>query len=118
MQDPATNESGPSGKSKCAVVVVIVAVIALYAGYLWWISGVLPVVERFPSGKPQTTGYVKRYGTAYEKTGRWTTFHPNEQKASEGMYEHGKKVPDSWHYWDPNGREISEPAPGDKPARP
>jgi hypothetical protein len=81
-------------------------VIVLFGAYLWWISGVLPVVERFPNGKPQTTGYVKRYGSAYEKTGRWTTFHPNEQKASEGLYEHGNRVPESWHYWDEKGNEI------------
>lgn len=106
MQDLATSEGARHGKSKYVAAAVIALVLALFGGYLWWISGVLPVVERFPNGKPQTTGYVKRYGTRYEKTGRWTTFYADERKASEGLYERGQKVPESWHYWDSTGKEL------------
>lgn len=108
MQDAATSNPPPRDRKKLAAVVIITLVLGLFAGYLWWISGVLPVVERFPNGKPKVTGYAKREsGGDYKKTGRWTTFHPNGIKASEGMYESDQKVPETWHYWDEAGKELT-----------
>lgn len=101
-------ESAGRSPTRLVVILVPILIIAFYFGYLWFVSGVLPVVERFPNGKPQTTGYVKRHGVGYERTGRWTIYHPNGAKAAEGMYERGRKVPESWHYWDESGREIPE----------
>ncbi|MBX3395542.1 MAG: hypothetical protein KF841_09250 [Phycisphaerae bacterium] len=105
----ADGESADRSPTRLVVILVPILIVALYFGYLWFVSGVLPVVERFPNGKPQTTGYVKRHGVRYERTGRWTIYHPNGGRAAEGMYEQGRKLPESWHYWDESGREIPEP---------
>lgn len=99
---------------KFMVAAIPLLVVILYFAYLWTVSGVLPVVEKYANEKLKVTGYVKREGVQYQRTGMWTTYHPNGQEASKGRYNHGNKVPDTWHYWDENGKEL--PAdPGEPP---
>lgn len=100
--------------TRFAVAAIPLVIIIFFFTYLWWVSGVLPHVERFANGKPRVTGYVKRDGVTYHRTGRWVTFHANGQKASEGFYDRDVKTPGTWQYWDDAGRELpAEPPPPD-----
>lgn len=90
-------------------VAVIVVLIAGWLGYLRWVSGVLVHEEKYPGGKVKVTGFLKRTGWSdYKRHGLWTSYHPNEKKASQGQYELGGKVGD-WKYWDENGEPIAAP---------
>jgi hypothetical protein len=91
-------------------------VLAAWFSYVWFVSGVLPSVEKDPkTGRVTAKGYVKRAGWGdYRRHGHWVTFHPNGQKESEGMYERGTKLGE-WDYWDETGRAVtaqSAPASG------
>ncbi len=108
---PADAESaGPLTRrqrlTRFAVAAIPLIIIIFFFTYLWWVSGVLPHVERFANGKPRVTGYVKRDGVTYHRTGRWVSFHANGQKASEGFYERDVKTPGTWQYWDDAGNEL------------
>lgn len=73
----------------------------LWFAYLWFVSGVVPMVEKYDDGKPRVLGYMKREGlSTYRKTGHWVTYYPDGAKASEGDYLRGEKVDGSWTYWD------------------
>lgn len=95
-----------SALRRWAILGVPLAVVFGWFGYLWSVSGVLPATEKYPDGKVKSLGYVKRDGwQVYRRHGHWVTYHPNGQKASEGVYEMGEKKP-TWLYWDEAGREI------------
>ena len=97
---------GPSVLKKYMVGAIPVLVLIVYLSYLWFVSGVLPVVEHYPGRKIKTEGYVKRAGFGeYRRQGHWVTFHANGKKASEGFYEAGDKI-SPWTYWDDDGREL------------
>ncbi|HWL92928.1 MAG TPA: hypothetical protein VNT79_05295 [Phycisphaerae bacterium] len=94
--------------AKYALAGVVVLLVVLFLSYLWWVSRVLPHIEKFPNGQVKATGYVKREGGKYVRTGHWVTFHENGQKASEGRYDGGRKVPGTWQYWDAAGVLMPE----------
>ena len=102
-------DASPPARSllkKCLVGAIPVLVLILFLSYLWFMSGVLPVVENYPEGQIKTEGYVKRAGfSEYRRQGHWVTYHANGQKASQGFYEAGEKV-SPWTYWDEAGREL------------
>lgn len=107
--DLAVSEKPPVSNvlKKYLVGAVPILVLVAYLSYLWFVSGVLPVVEHYPGRKIKTEGYVKRAGFGeYRRQGHWVTYHANGRKASEGFYEAGKKI-SPWTYWDEDGRELS-----------
>jgi hypothetical protein len=109
---PSTASRAPRRLPKWAIVIPFFVLTAWFS-YVWFVSGVLPSVEKDPkTGRVTAEGYVKRAGWGdYRRHGHWVTFHPNGQKASEGMYERGVKVGD-WRFWDESGRDvISEATP-------
>ena len=98
---------GPGVLKKLLVGAIPVLVLIVFLSYLWFVSGVLPVVENYPKGQIKTEGYVKRAGFGeYRQQGHWVTYHANGQKASEGFYEAGEKI-NPWTYWDEDGGELS-----------
>lgn len=104
-------DAKPPGRSvlkKCLVGAIPVFVLIVFLAYLWFVSGVLPVVENYSDGQIKTEGYVKRvkFGE-YLRQGHWVRYHANGQKSSEGFYEAGDKV-DPWTYWDEDGRELPD----------
>ena len=103
---------------KCLVGAIPVLVLILYLWYLWFVSGVLPVVENYPNRQIKTEGYVKRAGFGdYRRQGHWVTYHANGQKASQGFYEAGEKI-SPWTYWDEDGRELPIEPDGHAPVEP
>ncbi len=81
------------------------AVVAFFC-YLWFVSGVVPHEEHYPTGELKSVGYVKRQGwQSYLRHGRWVTYHKNGVKASEGFYRAGQKAGD-WRYWDEAGQPL------------
>lgn len=110
--DPDASTGSPHKKDirKHLVVTIPFVVLILWFSYLWFVSGVLPSVQKYDNGDPKAIGYVKREGLAtYRKTGHWVTYHPNGEKASEGEYENGEKVPGTWKYWDAAGQPSDTP---------
>ncbi len=101
--------------TKFMLAAVPLVIVILFFAYLWMMSGVLPVVERYPDETVRVNGFVKREGGQYKATGAWVTFHPNGKKASEGRYAHGDKVPGTWHYWDEQGKELPDEPEGASP---
>ena len=107
-----SDETTPNKKSSRRLpswaIVIPFLVLAVWFSYVWFVSGVLPSVEKDPkTGRVTAEGYVKRAGWGdYRRHGHWVTFHPNGQKGSEGMYERGVKTGE-WKYWD----EIGKPMP-------
>jgi hypothetical protein len=109
---------GARAVRKYLVGAIPIVVLVLFLSYLWFVSGVLPVVERYPGREIKTEGYVKRAGFAeYRRQGHWVTYHANGQKASEGFYEAGEKLR-PWRYWDEGGRELPAEPGGDDPVEP
>jgi hypothetical protein len=105
--------------SRSALLLGAVPVVALlcWFGYLWSISGVLPSIEKYPSGKTKAEGSVKRSGIGdYHRQGAWTTYHENGQRSSEGLYDMGKKV-GTWRYWDDRGATLESPESVADPSR-
>ena len=104
-------EAKPPGRGvlkKYLVGAIPLLVLIVFLSYLWFVSGVLPVVENYPKGQIKTEGYVKRAGFGeYRRQGHWVTYHANGQKASEGSYEAGEKI-SPWTYWDEAGRELPD----------
>ena len=98
----------PSRRLPKWAIVVPFLVLAAWFSYVWFVSGVLPSVEKDPkSGRVTAEGYVKRVGWGdYRRHGHWVTYHPNGQKESEGMFERGAKTGE-WKYWDETGRAVS-----------
>ncbi|MFQ5500906.1 MAG: toxin-antitoxin system YwqK family antitoxin [Phycisphaerae bacterium] len=117
MEHAHTPESPRMGRSRIRRILVgLIPVVVLcgYLGYLWFVSGVLPSVDRYPDGTIKSKGYVSRYRFGvYHKTGRWVTYHPNGVMASDGFYEDGEKTDTwkgekvaGWRYWDEEGNEM------------
>ncbi|MCB9862322.1 MAG: hypothetical protein H6820_03110 [Phycisphaerales bacterium] len=95
---------------KHLIITIPFIVLILWFSYLWFVSGVLPSVQKYDNGDPKELGYVKRSGLAtYRRAGHWVTYHPNGQKASEGEYENGEKVAGTWKYWDAAGQPSNRP---------
>lgn len=91
-------------------LLIPLTVVALFFCYLWWVSGVVQSVHRYPSGRKMEVGNVRRHGLSdYRRTGRWMTYHENGEKASEGEYIDGRKAGE-WLYWDESGKAIPPPA--------
>lgn len=106
----------PSRRLPKWAIVIPFLVLATWFSYVWFVSGVLPSVEKDPkSGRVTAEGYVKRVGWGdYRRHGHWVTYHPNGQKASEGMFEREDKTGE-WKYWDESGRIV---VPASAPASP
>lgn len=116
--DSSAVREGKRDIRKYAVVAIPFIVLIAWFGYLWFVSGVLPSVQKYDDGKPKELGYVKRFGLAtYRRTGHWETYHPNGQKASEGEYKEGEKVPGTWKYWDAAGQPSDTPIGEESPAQ-
>lgn len=93
---------------KCLVGTIPFLVLIAFLSYLWFVSGVLPVVENYSDGQIKTEGYVKRAKLGeYRRQGHWVTYHANGQKASQGFYEAGEKT-SPWTYWDEDGKELPD----------
>ncbi|MCA9256592.1 MAG: hypothetical protein KDA33_13180 [Phycisphaerales bacterium] len=114
---PSDAGGAPSPKPdirKHLVITIPFIVLIVWFGWLWFVSGVLPSVQKYDDGSFKEKGYVQREGLAtYRRTGRWETFHPNGVKASEGLYERGEKVAGKWMYWDAMGNAVGPP-PGEE----
>lgn len=111
LGDGGRDASAPGNRfSKYLVVSIPIIVLFAWFGYLWFVSGVLPSVQKYDNGEKKALGYVKRTGlVTYQRTGHWVTFHPNGEKSGEGEYKDGEKVPGSWHYWDAAGQPSATP---------
>lgn len=96
---------GPKSRAgRFFFVLIPIILVAGWLSYAWFITGVFPVTEKYPSGAMKAQGYVRRAGVeAYKRQGHWVTFHEHGQKESEGDYDRGEKKGD-WHYWDEQGR--------------
>ncbi|HPF38837.1 MAG TPA: hypothetical protein P5081_18460 [Phycisphaerae bacterium] len=107
----------PSSKPdirKHLVITIPFIVLIVWFGWLWFVSGVLPSVQKYDNGAFKEKGLVKREGLAtYRRTGHWETYHPNGVKASEGLYERGEKLAGKWMYWDAMGNAVGPP-PGEE----
>lgn len=91
--------------------------VAAFFSYLWFVSGVVPVQHRYPTGELKSVGYVKRHGwRSYLRHGHWLTYHRNGVKASEGSYRGGEKLGE-WRYWDEEGAALPR-APQSDNAKP
>jgi len=85
---------------------LIAGILGVWFGYLWFVSGVITSVEKFPDGAIKAEGYLKRTGlSTYERHGRWVTRRPDGCTESDGKYVHGRKH-GLWRYWDAAGREL------------
>lgn len=105
---PATiaGTGGDSRRGRFTLLIPLAVLLAFFA-YMWWVSGVVQSVQRFPDGRVKARGYVKRHGFGeYRRTGRWELFHENGAMAAEGAYENGEKT-GPWRYWDSQGRELT-----------
>ncbi|HKQ48639.1 MAG TPA: hypothetical protein VJZ71_11260 [Phycisphaerae bacterium] len=118
MTSPKTALSTPRAPRRLPKWAIAIPFLVLTAwfSYVWFVSGVLPSVEKDPkTGRVTAEGYVKRVGWGdYRRHGHWVTYHANGQKASEGMYEDGVKVGE-WRSWDEYGRAL---APDSAPSSP
>ena len=103
----STDGSSTRRIPRIAVVIPLLA-LAAWFWYIWFMSGVLPSVEKDPhSGQVTAEGYVKRIKWGeYQRHGHWVTYYGKGQKASEGSYRDGSKEGE-WKYWDESGRVVT-----------
>lgn len=103
---------GPKSRRVRLLLAAIPIIVAVgWLCYFWFIMGVFPATEKYPSGQIKSSGYVRRAGVeAYKRHGHWVTYHANGRRSSEGEYVNGEKTGD-WHYWDENGREMRAEIP-------
>jgi hypothetical protein len=103
----STDQGSQRRIPRIAVVIPFLALIAWF-WYMWFVSDVLPSMEKDPkTGRVRAEGYVKRVKWGeYQRQGRWVTYHENGQKASEGSYRDGAKDGE-WKYWDESGRPVT-----------
>lgn len=88
--------------------------LVLWFGYLWFVSSVIPYVEKYPDGTPKMTGYLERHGLSeYHRTGKWATYHPNGVESGTGMYENDAKVESTWSYYDEAGKPVASDSNSD-----
>lgn len=109
--DSHLSRSMGSGTRSTRILFGLIPLVALAAwfGYMWYVSGVLPSKEKYPSGKLKAEGYVKRTHLGeYVRHGHWTTYHESGEKLGEGTYNMGHKEPD-WKYWDESGKPVAPP---------
>jgi hypothetical protein len=101
------NDNGGGRRKHLLAAIPFVALILWFA-YLWFVSGVIPYVDRYPNGNPKATGYVERHGLSeYRKTGKWVTYHPNGVESGTGKYEDDAKVDSTWMYFDEAGKPVA-----------
>lgn len=101
-----------TGYQRRLLTLVPLAVLAAWFTYMWFMSRVVPSIDKYPGGAIRAEGYARRarFGE-YMKTGHWVTYHPGATpgqtgpKESEGMYVDGEKDGE-WRYWDERGELI------------
>ncbi len=101
-----------TGTRRRLLTLVPLAVLATWFTYMWFVSRVVPSIDKYPGGAIRAEGYAQRQGFGeYAKTGHWVTYHPGPipgktgPKESEGMYVEGQKDGE-WRYWDERGALI------------
>lgn len=101
-----------TGTRRRLLTLVPLAVLATWFTYMWFVSRVVPSIDKYPGGAIRAEGYAQRRGFGeYMKTGHWVTYHAGSTpgktgpKESEGMYVDGQKDGE-WRYWDERGALI------------
>jgi hypothetical protein len=95
-----------TGPKKFLVAMIPVAALGGWLYYLWFVSAVLPSVEKYSDQSIKAEGYVERVRLGeYRRTGHWVTFHPNGKKESEGRYAEGKMI-GTWEFWSKEGEAM------------
>ncbi len=109
----------PGKRRQRLLVAVPFVVLVLWFAYLWFVSGVVPSVEKWPDGTLKATGYVERHGLSdYRRSGRWTTYHPDGEVSGTGLYENGEKLEHTWEYFDSPASPSNEAAtPATRPTK-
>jgi hypothetical protein len=92
-----------TGRKKFLVAAIPIAVLCGWFYYLWFVSSVLPSVEKYPNKVVKAEGYVERVRIGeYHRTGHWVTYHPSGKKESEGSYANGN-MEGPWQFWNEAG---------------
>lgn len=108
----ASHPTTLTGYKRRLLALAPLVVLAAWFGYMWFVSRVIPSIDKYPGGAIRAEGYARRAGFGeYAKTGHWVTYHPGAApgqtgpKESEGTYVDGEKDGE-WRYWDERGELI------------